>query len=69
VGGTYDIDQICRDLAEQDGEAMTERKPGLIDPASITPGAVLKWGAVIFAYAMGVLVVISVVLAMFGVYS
>jgi hypothetical protein len=35
----------------------------------ITPGAVLKWGGVVFAYALGILFVISVVLAMFGVYG
>jgi hypothetical protein len=37
--------------------------------SSITPGQVLKWGGVVFAYAIGILIVISIVLAMFGVYE
>lgn len=36
---------------------------------SVTPGEVLKWGGVVFAYCIGILIVISIVLAMFGVYE
>ena len=36
---------------------------------NITPGTALKWGAVVFAYALAILFVISVILAMFGVYG
>lgn len=36
---------------------------------NLKPGDVLKWGGVIFAYCIGVLIVISIVLAMFGVYE
>jgi hypothetical protein len=41
----------------------------VIDLSNITPGRVLKWGGVILAYLLGVLLVISIVLAMFGVYG
>lgn len=35
----------------------------------MTPGAALKWGAVVFAYCIGILIVISIVLAMIGAYE
>lgn len=35
----------------------------------ITPSAVLKWGAVVFAYCIGILLLISIVLAMIGAYE
>jgi hypothetical protein len=41
----------------------------VIDLSQVTPGRVLKWGGVILAYLLGVLLVISIVLAMFGVYG
>lgn len=34
----------------------------------ISPGDVLKWGAVVFAYAIGILIVIAIVLTMFGAF-
>ena len=37
--------------------------------SNLKPGDVLKWGAVVFAYCVGVLVVVSIVLTMFGVYG
>lgn len=36
---------------------------------SLKPGTVLKWGGVVLAYCLGVLLIISIVLAMFGVYE
>lgn len=36
---------------------------------TIRPIDVLKWGAVVFVYCVGILFLISVVLAMFGVYG
>lgn len=35
----------------------------------VTPGKVLKWGLVIFAYCLGILFIISVILAMTGYYG
>jgi len=35
----------------------------------ITPLTMLKWGAVVFAYALAILFIVSVILAMFGVYG
>ena len=35
----------------------------------VTPGNAIKWGAVVFAYCLAILFLISVVLAMFGVYG
>lgn len=36
---------------------------------NLKPGTVLKWGGVVFAYCIAILIVISIVLSMFGVYG
>jgi len=40
-----------------------------MDWRTIKPGDVLKWGGVVFAYCIGVLVIISIILAMVEGYS
>lgn len=35
----------------------------------LTPGQVLKWGGVVFAYCIGILIVISIILSMVGLYD
>jgi hypothetical protein len=35
----------------------------------INPWIVLKWGFVVFAYCLGILIILSIILTMFGVYG
>lgn len=35
----------------------------------VTPGNALKWGGVVFAYCIAILLVVSIILAMVGVYD
>lgn len=36
---------------------------------TVTPGKALKWGGVVFCYAIAILLIISIILSMFGVYG